>query len=133
MTVNGQTIWENCKDAPNYNQEVIRPFDKPLAASGGIAVLRGNLAPTGAVLKPSAASPHLMRHRGRAVVFENIEHYNARIGDPDARRRRGLRAGAQELRAEGLSRAWRRSATWACRRRCCRPASPTWSAFPTRA
>ena len=61
---------------------MIRPFDKPLAASGGIAVLKGNLSPTGAVLKPSAASPSLMRHRGRAVVFENIEHYNARIKDP---------------------------------------------------
>jgi dihydroxy-acid dehydratase len=82
MTVNGHTIWENCKDAPNHNPEVIRPVDKPLAASGGIAVLKGNLAPTGAVLKPSAASPNLMRHRGRAVVFENIEHYNARINDP---------------------------------------------------
>ena len=82
MTVNGHTIWENCRDASNWNAEVIRPFDKPLAASGGIAVLRGNLAPSGAVLKPSAASPHLMRHRGRAVVFENIEHYNLRIGDP---------------------------------------------------
>src|SRR5205085_8544095 len=55
---------------------------KPLAASGGIAVLRGNLAPTGAVLKPSAASPHLMKHRGRAVVFESIEHYKSRIVDP---------------------------------------------------
>jgi L-arabonate dehydrase len=82
ITVNGQTIWENCKEAPNYNQEVIRPFDKPLAESGGIAVLKGNLSPTGAVLKPSAASPSLMRHRGRAVVFENIEHYNSRIKDP---------------------------------------------------
>ena len=82
MTVNGHTIWENCREAPNFNQEVIRPIDKPLAAHGGIAVLRGNLAPQGAVLKPSAASPALMRHRGRAVVFENIEHYNARISDP---------------------------------------------------
>ena len=82
MTVNGRTIWENCRDAPNFNPEVIRPFDRPLAASGGIAVLRGNLSPSGAVLKPSAASPALMRHRGRAVVFENIEHYNARINDP---------------------------------------------------
>jgi dihydroxyacid dehydratase/phosphogluconate dehydratase len=61
---------------------VIHPIDKPLASHGGIAVLRGNLAPNGAVLKPSAASPHLMQHRGRAVVFENIEHYNARISDP---------------------------------------------------
>jgi L-arabonate dehydrase len=61
---------------------VIRPFDRPLQQSGGIAVLRGNLAPDGAVLKPSAASERLMRHRGRAVVFDTIEDYNARIGDP---------------------------------------------------
>ena len=81
-TVNGRTMWENCRDARVWNSEVIRPFDKPLTAHGGIAVLRGNLAPDGAVLKPSAASPHLMRHKGRAVVFDNIEHYKARIGDP---------------------------------------------------
>ena len=75
LTVNGKTIWENCQAAPNWNSEVIRPLEKPLVEHGGIALLRGNLAPDGAVLKPSAASPHLMRHRGRAVVFENIEHY----------------------------------------------------------
>jgi len=83
LTVNGKTIWENCQTAPNWNPEVIRSLDKPLLAHGGIAVLRGNLAPDGAVLKPSAASPHLMRHLGRAVVFENIEHYKERIDDPD--------------------------------------------------
>ena len=83
LTVNGKTIWENCKEAPNWNQEVIRPFDQPLVEHGGVAVLRGNLAPDGAVLKPSAASPHLMRHRGPAVVFETIEHYHERILDPD--------------------------------------------------
>jgi L-arabonate dehydrase len=83
LTVNGRTLWENCENAPNWNPEVIRPFDHPLVASGGVAVLRGNLAPDGAVLKPSAASPHLMRHRGRAVVFEDIEHYKARVEDPD--------------------------------------------------
>lgn len=82
MTVNGKTMWENTHDAPNWNTEVIRPFEKPMVASGGIAVVRGNLAPNGAVLKPSAASAHLMTHRGRAVVFENIEHYKARIADP---------------------------------------------------
>jgi L-arabonate dehydrase len=82
LTVNGRTIWENCREAPAWNNEVIRPFDKPLTSHGGIAVLRGNLAPDGAVLKPSAASPHLMRHRGRAVVFDNIEHYKARVADP---------------------------------------------------
>jgi dihydroxy-acid dehydratase len=82
MTVNGLTIWENCADAPRWNTEVIRPIDRALAASGGIAVLRGNLAPDGAVLKPSAASPHLMKHRGRAIVFDTIEDYKARINDP---------------------------------------------------
>jgi L-arabonate dehydrase len=82
-TANGNTIWENCKDAPNWNKEVIRTIDNPLVAHGGVAVLKGNLAPDGAVLKPSAASPHLMKHRGRAVVFESIEHYHARVDEPD--------------------------------------------------
>ncbi len=83
LTVNGKEIWENVKDAVNYNPEVIRPIDKPLLASGGIAVLRGNLAPNGAIIKPSAATPALMQHRGRAVVFENIDDYKARIDDPE--------------------------------------------------
>jgi dihydroxy-acid dehydratase len=83
LTANGRTMGENVKDAPNWNSEVIRDYENPLVESGGIAVLRGNLCPDGAVLKPSAASPHLMRHRGRAVVFENIEHYKARIDTPD--------------------------------------------------
>jgi len=83
VTVNGKTIWENSKDAPNWNAEVIRPADKPLLREGGIAVLHGNLAPRGAVLKPSAASPHLLQHRGKAIVFENISHYHQRIDDPD--------------------------------------------------
>jgi dihydroxy-acid dehydratase len=83
MTVNGRTIWQNSQEARNWNTEVIRSFEQPLLESGGIAVLRGNLAPDGAVLKPSAASPHLMKHRGRAVVFENIEDYHARISDPN--------------------------------------------------
>ncbi len=83
VTVNGKTIWENCEAAPNWNKEVIRPLENSLVEHGGIAVLRGNLAPDGAVLKPSAASPELMCHRGRAVVFENIEHYKERIDNPD--------------------------------------------------
>jgi len=82
MTVSGETIGEVCRDAPNYNPEVIRPFDRPIAPQGGVAVLRGNLAPDGAVLKPSAASAHLMSHCGRAVVFESIEHYHERIDEP---------------------------------------------------
>ncbi|MEQ1520937.1 MAG: IlvD/Edd family dehydratase [Aestuariivirga sp.] len=81
LTVTGQTIGENVKDAPTYNHEVIRPVDNPLTAEGGIAILRGNLAPDGAVLKPSAASPALMKHRGRAVVFEDIEDYHMRVDD----------------------------------------------------
>jgi L-arabonate dehydrase len=81
-TANGRTIWENNHDAPSWNDEVIRPLSNPLAKSGGIAVLYGNLAPQGAVLKPSAATPALMSHKGRAVVFESIEDYKARIDDP---------------------------------------------------
>jgi dihydroxy-acid dehydratase/L-arabonate dehydrase len=83
LTANGQSLWDNVKDAAIHDAEVIRPLDKPLVADGGIRVLRGNLAPRGAVLKPSAASAHLLRHRGQAVVFENLEHYKQRIVDPD--------------------------------------------------
>ncbi|MDQ7986954.1 L-arabinonate dehydratase [Pseudomonas sp. G34] len=81
LTVSGETIWEEVKNVRNWNEDVIRPVDKALTAKGGIAVLRGNLAPRGAVLKPSAASPHLMQHRGRAVVFEDIDDYKAKIND----------------------------------------------------
>ena len=83
LTVSGQTAWEQVKDVINHNEDVILPADKALAASGGIAVLKGNLAPKGAVLKPSAATPALMVHRGRAVVFEDIDDYKARINDED--------------------------------------------------
>lgn len=82
LTVNGRTLWDNVKDAPLYNDAVIRPLDKPLREDGGMCVLRGNLAPNGAVLKPSAATPELMTHRGRAVVFEDFDDYKARINDP---------------------------------------------------
>jgi L-arabonate dehydrase len=81
LTVNGHSLWHNVSDAPIYNDDVIRPIERPLLADGGIRILRGNLAPRGAVLKPSAASPHLLKHRGRAVVFENFEDYKARIDD----------------------------------------------------
>ena len=82
-TANGRTIWENNREAACWNEEVIRPLSKPLTASGGIAVLRGNLAPLGCVLKPSAATPELLVHKGRAVVFENVEDYKAKIDDPN--------------------------------------------------
>ena len=82
LTVNGKTIGENVAESPCYNRDVIKPRSEPFKAQGGLAVLRGNLAPNGAVLKPSAATPELMKHRGRAVVFENIDDFAARINDP---------------------------------------------------
>jgi len=82
ITVNGESIWNNVKAAKNWNPKVIFPIEKPFKKQGGIAVLRGNLVPRGAVIKPSAATPSLMKHRGRAVVFESIEDYHKRIDDP---------------------------------------------------
>jgi dihydroxy-acid dehydratase len=81
LTVSGASVWDEVKDVRGHEGDVILPAEKALAASGGIVVLRGNLAPDGAVLKPSAASPQLMQHRGRAVVFEDIDDYKARIND----------------------------------------------------
>lgn len=83
LTVNGQSIGENCAGAECYNRDVIRSPDNALASHGGIVVLRGNLCPDGAVLKPSAASPDLMVHRGQALVFENIEDFHERIDSDD--------------------------------------------------
>jgi dihydroxy-acid dehydratase len=81
MTVTGKTLGENIASAKVYKPEVILPRDRPLAKSGGLAVLRGNLAPDGAVIKPTAAEPHLMKHTGRAVVFKDYNDMNARIDD----------------------------------------------------
>ncbi|WPP51707.1 IlvD/Edd family dehydratase [Catalinimonas niigatensis] len=83
LTVNGKTMGENTENAPCYDREVIAPLDKPFKERSGIAVLKGNLAVDGAVIKPSAATPKLLKHRGKAVVFESIEDYHARIDDPD--------------------------------------------------
>ncbi|MEV8518961.1 IlvD/Edd family dehydratase [Dyella marensis] len=81
LTANGRTLGDNIATAPCWNRDVIRPIEEPLKREAGIAVLRGNLAPDGAVIKPSAASAHLLQHRGRAVVFENIDDFKARIDD----------------------------------------------------
>ena len=81
LTVNGKSIGENNADAPCWNPDVVYSFENPFKAKAGIAVLRGNLAPDGAVIKPSAASPQLLQHRGRAVVFDSIEDFHTRIND----------------------------------------------------
>ena len=81
LTVNGRTLWQNNEHAPCWKREVIHAFDDPFKADSGMAVLRGNLAPDGAIIKPSAASPQLMQHTGRAVVFESIEDLHHRIND----------------------------------------------------
>jgi len=82
LTVTGRTLVEHVTDAPTWDTTVIRPRDDPLKANAGIAVLRGNLAPDGALIKPAAASAHLLRHRGRAVVFDSVEDLKARLDDP---------------------------------------------------
>jgi dihydroxy-acid dehydratase len=81
ITASGQSVKDNLADAVNYDPRVIKPFAQPFKDKAGIAVLRGNLAPRGAVIKPSAATPELMVHTGRAVVFENIDDFHARIND----------------------------------------------------
>ncbi|MES2115805.1 MAG: L-arabinonate dehydratase [Pseudomonadota bacterium] len=83
FTVTGASVADNVADAENFNPDVIHPLAAPFKDDGGIAVLKGNLAPRGAIIKPSAASPALMRHRGRAVVFDSIEHYKRRVDDPE--------------------------------------------------
>lgn len=83
LTVSGDPIWDEVRNVHNWNEDVIRPISRALTEQGGMAVLKGNLAPKGAIIKPSAASEHLMQHKGRAVVFEDIDDYKARINDDD--------------------------------------------------
>lgn len=83
LTVTGKPLVDHLTDAPIWDPEVIRTRARPLVEEGGIAVLRGSLAPDGALIKPAAASSHLLRHRGRAVVFDSIEDFHARVDDPD--------------------------------------------------
>ena len=83
ITVNGKSLVDNSKGAKIWNEDVISTSENPILREGGIAVVKGNLCENGAVIKPSAASPHLMKHKGKAVVFETIEDYHARIDDPN--------------------------------------------------
>lgn len=84
LTVNGKTLGENLTTPVTcYNRDVITPIEEPLQKEAGLAVLRGNLAENGAIIKPSAATPALMQHRGRAVVFEDYEEFHALVDDPD--------------------------------------------------
>ncbi|MEL6864010.1 MAG: IlvD/Edd family dehydratase [Bacteroidota bacterium] len=83
LTVNGQTIGQNCEAAECYERSVIAPVKEPFKQDSGIAVVRGNLCQSGAIIKPSAATEALMQHKGRAVVFEDIEDYKMRINDPN--------------------------------------------------
>jgi dihydroxy-acid dehydratase len=83
LTITGRPLVDYLDEAPIWDTEVIRPRSAPLVAEGGLAVLRGNLAPDGAIVKPAAASEHLLTHRGRAVVFDSVEDFHARIDDPD--------------------------------------------------
>jgi dihydroxy-acid dehydratase len=82
-TVSGKTLGEAIEGAECFNREVIHTLQEPVKPASGMWVLRGNLCPGGAVMKPSAASPQLFKHRGRAVVFESIEDFKARIDDPE--------------------------------------------------
>lgn len=82
ITVNGRTVGENSSNQTCYNRDIVATVDKPFNELSGVAILRGNLAENGAVIKPSAATVRLMTHTGKAVVFEDIEDYKARIDDP---------------------------------------------------
>lgn len=83
LCIDGRSLVDHLDDAQVWDDEVIRSREAPLLADAGLAVLHGNLAPDGAIIKPAAASPHLLQHRGRALVFDSVEDFHARIDDPD--------------------------------------------------
>ena len=131
-TVNGLTLGENIEGCKVFNDDVIRPLDNPLVASDSLAVLRGNLAPNGAVIKPPSAEPHLHRHSGPAVVFKNYDDMAARIDDPDLAGGGRLGPRAPERRAAGRP-ACRNGASCRSRRSCSSRACATWCGSRTRA
>ena len=115
---NGSTLGENIAGAEVFNDDVILPRDKPLVANDSLAVLRGNLAPDGAVIKPAAAEARLLRHTGPAVVFADYNDMAARIDDPALAGRRGLGARAASTRARWARRACPSGASCRSRRSC---------------
>ncbi len=132
LTVNGKTLGANIADAAIHNADVIRPRDNPLSATGGLAVLRGNLAPGGAVIKPTAAESHLLKHVGRAVVFADYNAMNERIDDEsldvDENSVLVLKNGGRSA-----GRACRSGGSFPSRRSSSGRACATWCAFPMRA
>ncbi|QKV51952.1 L-arabinonate dehydratase [Comamonas antarctica] len=83
LTVNGKTLGENVAGSEVFHDDVIRPLDNPIYAEGALAVLKGNLAPDGVIIKPSACAPHLLRHTGRALVFDDYPSLKQAVDDPD--------------------------------------------------
>ena len=132
LTVTGRTLGEEIERAgAGFAQDVVRPLARPIYPQGGIAVLEGNLAPGGAIIKQSAATPALMEHEGRAVVFENAQDLANRLDDPGARRQSGRHPGAEEHRAQGCTRACRKRAICRSRRSSPARALKTWCGSPT--
>jgi hypothetical protein len=112
LTVNGRTLGDNIAGAQVFDDDVIRPLDKPIYAEGALAVLRGNLAPDGVVIKPSACAPHLLRHTGRAAGVRRLPGAEEGGGRPRPGRHRRRRAGAAQCRPAG------------------RPGMPEWGMLP---
>ena len=132
ITVTGTPLVDYLVDQPVYDDTVILPREAPLMADAGIAVLRGNLAPRGAIIKPSAATAALLQHVGPAVVFDCIEDMRARIDDPDLDVTADSVLVLRGCGPRGLPRACPRSATCRCRASSSSRACATWCASATR-
>ena len=128
-TVTGRTLAENVTDAEIQNSDVIRSLDNPLQAEGGLAIVRGNLAPDGAVIKHSAATPALLQHRGTAVVFRDVDDLRARINDPDLPVT-PIACWCCKIAAHSVGRGCPRSATCRFLKSCSNRVSVTWCASP---
>lgn len=122
LTVNGKTIGENIAKAECWDRNLIGTLENPIKPDSGIAVLKGNLCPNGAVLKPSAATPSLLTHTGRAVVFENIDDYKAKVDDPNLDIDETCVMVMKNVGPKAIP-ACRKSEIWACQKNCLRKES----------